>query len=44
MQNAAWNRVTPEVVFETGRLVCRRIAPEDALAMLRVYGDADAMR
>lgn len=44
MQNTARNFVTPEVVFETGRLVCRQIAPEDALAMLRVYGDADAMR
>lgn len=44
MQNPARNWVTPEVVFQTRRLVCRRIAPEDALAMLRVYGDSEAMR
>lgn len=44
MQSAAQNRLTMEVIFQTERLLCRRIASADAPAMLRVYGDADAMR
>jgi RimJ/RimL family protein N-acetyltransferase len=32
------------VVFETARLMARRLAPEDREAMLAVYGDAEAMR
>lgn len=44
MHNPARNWFTPEVVFQTLRLICRWIALEDALAMLRVYGDAEAMR
>jgi len=32
------------VVFETARLIARRLAPEDREAMLAVYGDAEAMR
>lgn len=31
-------------VFETQRLIARRIEPADAVAMHRVYGDEDAMR
>lgn len=34
----------PQVVFETDRLIARRIGPADALAMHAVYGDAEAMR
>ena len=44
MQNAAQSRSTLEVVFQTKRLLCRGIASADARAMLRVYGDAYAMR
>ncbi|MCE9658438.1 MAG: GNAT family N-acetyltransferase [Burkholderiales bacterium] len=33
-----------EVVFETERLVARRLEPGDEVAMLEVYGDAEAMR
>ena len=34
----------PEVVFETPRLVGRRLGPEDLDAMAAVYGDLEAMR
>ena len=34
----------PEVVFETPRLVARRLEPGDRGPMLAVYGDAEAMR
>ncbi len=33
-----------QVVFETERLVARRLEPGDEIAMLEVYGDAEAMR
>jgi RimJ/RimL family protein N-acetyltransferase len=33
-----------EIIFETERLQCRRLTPDDFQAMLEVYGDADAMR
>jgi RimJ/RimL family protein N-acetyltransferase len=46
--NAADGRVQPRssttVVFETARLVVRRIEHSDAAAMQTVYGDAEAMR
>ena len=32
------------MLFESARLVCRRIGPDDLDAMAAVYGDADAMR
>jgi hypothetical protein len=32
------------VIFETKRLTARHLQPEDHAPMLRVYGDADAMR
>ncbi len=32
------------IIFETTRLLCRRLTPDDFEAMLEVYGDADAMR
>jgi RimJ/RimL family protein N-acetyltransferase len=41
MSNQAASRA---VVFETARLLVRRIEPADAAAMHKVYGDADAMR
>ncbi len=44
MHNAVEARASVPVVFETRRLLCRRIVPADALAMLRVYGDTEAMR
>jgi RimJ/RimL family protein N-acetyltransferase len=31
-------------IFHTDRLACRRWVPEDFEALVRVYGDADAMR
>ena len=34
----------PEVVFETPRLLGRRLEPGDHAAMLAVYGDAEGMR
>jgi len=33
-----------QVVFETPRLIARRLEPEDRQAMLAVYGDVEAMR
>ena len=33
-----------EVIFESPRLLARRLQPEDRQAMLAVYGDAEAMR
>lgn len=33
-----------KIVFETERLICRRIEPEDLEPMLAIYGDAEAMR
>ena len=44
MHNAVEARASVPVVFETRRLLCRRIVPADAPAMFRVYGDAEAMR
>lgn len=35
---------SPAVVFETDRLIARRIEPADATAMHAVYGDENAMR
>lgn len=32
------------IVFESGRLIGRRLVADDLAAMLAVYGDADAMR
>ena len=32
------------LIFETPRLRCRRLVPEDLKALLEVYGDAQAMR
>ena len=32
------------LIFETPRLRCRRLVPEDLKALLEVYGDAHAMR
>lgn len=34
----------PVYIFHTDRLSCRRWMPEDLDALVRVYGDADAMR
>jgi len=44
VHNAVEARASVPVVFKTRRLLCRRIVPADAPAMLRVYGDANAMR
>jgi RimJ/RimL family protein N-acetyltransferase len=33
-----------DIIFETIRLLCRRLTLDDFEAMLEVYGDADAMR
>ena len=33
-----------ELLFETAHLTVRRLGPDDAAAMLAVYGDAEAMR
>ena len=32
------------IIFETTRLLCRRLTSDDFEAMLEVYGDAEAMR
>lgn len=33
-----------QIIFETERLVGRRLEPDDLMPMLTIYGDADAMR
>lgn len=33
-----------DIIFETQRLRCRRLTPEDLGALVEVYGDAEAMR